>query len=61
MSGDVLDGKLDFLHCKNIVLGKSEKLHFSTGVSPCFQWEFFHPSFLGKKRSKIVEVFRDVT
>ena len=50
MSGDVLDGKLDFLHCKNIVLGKSQKLHFSTVVSPCFQWEFFHPSFLGKKR-----------
>ena len=39
-----------FYTIKNIVLGKSQKLHFSTGVSPCFQWEFFHPSFLGKKR-----------
>ena len=50
MFGEFLDGKLDLYTIKNIVLGKSQKLHFSTGVSPCFQWEFFHPSFLGKKR-----------
>ena len=29
-----------FYTIKNIVLGKSQKLHFSTGVSPCFQWEY---------------------